>query len=223
MLGLLLVLLAQVSTEGKPPPIAGITLRTKAILDRLEEPVDLAFPKETPLDEVLQHIRRSARKAPDDRLIPIYPDPLGFQRSEKTTLFPVTIAAKGIRAKDAFTQLLEPLGLSYIVKDDLLIISDPQGIRRELGEVAVQAADASPATRALLARLEEAVRIPYPNETPLEDVLAYLARAAAKPSDDRGVKFIVVPNGLKEAGSSLSSTITMELEGVPSRLHSGCC
>src|SRR4051812_5383387 len=47
--------------------------------------------------------------------------------------------------------------------------------------------------------------IPYPNETPLEDVLAYLARADARPSDDRGIRFIVVPNGLKEAGRRLQA------------------
>ena len=60
---------------------------------------------------------------------------------------PVTMNEKGIPAKHALTRALAPLGWAYIVKDDVLIISDPQGIERERRELALQACDASPASQ----------------------------------------------------------------------------
>jgi hypothetical protein len=97
----------------------------------------------------------------------------------------------------------------------VLIISDPKGIERERNEVAVRACDASPATQALLARLEEPVRMPFIPETPLNGLLDYLERATAKPPDGRGIAILVVPDGLEEVGRTLDSTMTMDLEGVP--------
>jgi hypothetical protein len=215
MLGLLLILLAQAEPATKPAPAAEVTPRTKAILARLEQPIAIEFPQEWPLNEVLRHIKRSSTKGPDDPGIPIYVEPLGLQRVDKSLLFPVTISAKAIRAKDALARILNPLGLAYIVKDDVLFISNPEGIRRERGEVAVRAGDASPATMALLARLEEPVAMPFAHETPLGDVLAYLKRATAGRPLHRGIEILVVPEGLKEAEVTLQWTIEMDLEGVP--------
>ena len=128
---------------------------------------------------------------------------------------PVTMNEKGIPAKHALTRALAPLGWAYIVKDDVLIISDPQGIERERRELALQACDASPASQALIARLEEPVRIPFPNETPLEDVLTYLKQATARPPNVPPIKILVVPEGLREVQQSLTSPILVDLEGVP--------
>ena len=95
----------------------------------------------------------------------------------------------------------------------MLIISDPRGIERERKEVAVQACDASPASQALMARLEEPVRMPFPNETPLATSSSYLKRATAQPPDDRRIEILVVPDGLEEVEKSLDSTMNMDLEG----------
>jgi cyanophycinase len=215
MLGLLLVLLAQPDPAAKPPPPAAPTPRTRAMLARLEERVAMPFPKETPLDDVLQHIRRVAKKGPDDLGIPIYIDPMGLQRAERSLNSTVTIDEKAIPLKDALTRVLASLRLTYIVKDDVLIVTDVQGVRQEQKEVPVQACDATPATNALMARLEEPVKMPFGNETPLSDVLGYLERATAKPPDDQGIKVLVIPAGLEEVERSLNSTIQVDLEGVP--------
>jgi hypothetical protein len=158
MLGVLLVLLAQVEPATKPPPAADVTPRMKAILAKLEEPVAVVFPKKVTLDEVLQHIQRATKNGPNDPGIPIYIDPLGLQRAARSLNTTVTINEKSLPLKDSLARVLTSLGMAYIVKDDVLIISDPRGIERERNEVGVRGCDASPATKALLARLEEVER-----------------------------------------------------------------
>lgn len=213
MLGLLLILLAQGNPAAKPPPTTEVTLRTKAILVRLEEPIAMEFPKEVALEDVLDHIKRSARRGPNDPGIPIYIDPPALWRAGRTLSASVSMNEKAIPLKDALTRVLAPL--TYIVKDDVLIISDPWGIERERQEAAVRACDASPASQALMARLEEPVRIPFRNETPLVDVLTYLKQVTAQPPHDQPIEILVVPDGIKELKSSLQATIQVDLEGVP--------
>jgi hypothetical protein len=217
MLGLLLVLLAQIDPAAKSPSTAGVTPRTKAILAQLEKPVDMMF--EVPLEFVLQGIRSASKKGPGDPGLPIYVDPYGLQRADKTMTSTVTITT-GVTSprspRDALDRALTSLGMAYIVKDDVLIISDPRGIERERQEVAIRACDASPASQALIARLAEPVRIPFYEETPLDVVLAYLKRATAQPPHDRPIEILVVPDGLNEVKMSLNSTIrNLDLEGVP--------
>jgi hypothetical protein len=215
MLGLLLMLLAQVDPAVKPPPFAEPTPRTRAILARLEERVAMPFPKEMPLDDVLKHIRRVAKKGPDDRGIPIDIDPLGLQRAGRSLNSTVTIDEKAIPLKDALIRVLAALRMAYIVKDDVLIITDGTGVRREQKEVPVQACDTTPATRAIMARLEEPVKMPFFTETPLFDILDYVKEATATSPDDPGIKILVNPERLDEVKHSLNSTVIIELEGVP--------
>jgi hypothetical protein len=215
MFGLILVLIAQTKSAANPTPPSDLTPRTRAILQRLEEPISMEFPKEVPLEDVLVHFRRSLRKGLDEPAIPIHIDVHAIERTGRTMTSPVRLNEKAIAAKCALTRALVPLGWAYIVKDDVLIISDPQGIERERRERAVRACDASPASQALIARLEEPVRIPFPNETPLEDVLAYLQRATARSPDVPPIKVLLVPDGLREVRQSLASPIQADLEGVP--------
>ncbi len=218
----------------KPPQGAEISPRTKAILAKLEEPLALEFPNEVPLDDVLQHIKRATKKGPNDLGIPIYVDPLGLLEAgildpklsidemkvldlSWKTMARVTINEKGLPLKDTLARVLTSLGLAYMVKDDVLIISDPGSIRRERKELAVQACDASPETKALLARLEKPVKMPFPSSTPLGDVLEYLKQVTKDPPGNRAMEFLVVPSGLEEAQRTLNSTVRMDLEGVPLR------
>ena len=59
--------------------------------------------------------------------------------------------------------------------------------------------------------------MPFPNSTPLGDVLEYLKQVAKDPPGDRAMEFLVVPSGLEEAERTLNSTVRMDLEGVPLR------
>jgi RNA polymerase sigma factor (sigma-70 family) len=193
---------------------AEITPRTKAILARLEEPIAMEFPREVPLDDVVQQINRATRKGPNEPGIPIYVDPPGLLKGWRVDATG-TIHDKGLALKDALVRLLRPFGVAFIVKDDVLIISDRWSIQDERNAVAIQACDASPESRVLLARLEKPVIMEFPDDTPLGDVLAYLKAATEDPPGDRAMEVLVIPAGLAEAGKTLNSPIRMDLERVP--------
>jgi RNA polymerase sigma factor (sigma-70 family) len=71
-------------------------------------------------------------------------------------------------------------------------------------------------TQEILEKLEGKVALSFPNETPLEDVLKYIRTATADPGG-QGIPVYVDPIGLQEAGKTLASTVSIDLEGVPLR------
>ena len=204
MLCVILLLLAQVDPATKPLPTGQVTTRTKAILARLDEPVALNLPELTFLESILESAQRATKKGPNDPGIPIYIDPIGLRRAECTLYSTVMIpTTRAVSLKDTFARAFRPLRLAYIVKDDVLIISDPRGIERERNEVGVRACDASPATRALLARLEQPVTMSFPAETPLDEMLDYLEQVTAKTSRGSGDR---VPRGPEGARGGTEDT-----------------
>jgi hypothetical protein len=214
MIVMLLILFAQAEPKAKATP-AEISPRTKVILARLDERVPMDFPKETPLDDVLQYIKWSDAKGPTDRGLPIYIDPLGLQEVSRSLNSTIAIRVKGSPLKDSLRKVLSQANLAYCVKDDVLFISSPQGIIREQKSTAAPALDDSPRTKAVLAQLEEPIAIPLRNETPLDDVLDYIKTATRKSPDDPGIPILIVPSGLVETERSLNSTVQMDLENVP--------
>ncbi|HMB06498.1 MAG TPA: hypothetical protein VKP69_22530 [Isosphaeraceae bacterium] len=96
--------------------------KTKSILAKLEEPISMAFPNETPLEDVLKYIK-SATQGPNDTGIPIYVDPVGLNEAEKTMTSPVMLDLEGVPLKTTLRLLLKQLGLTYTVKDGLLTIT----------------------------------------------------------------------------------------------------
>jgi RNA polymerase sigma factor (sigma-70 family) len=117
---------AAISSVDKSP-------RNQAILKTLDEPVTLHFAVETPLEEVLKHIKDNL-KGPDGKKLPIYVDPEGLQEAEKTMASPVTIDLEDIPLKFSLRLVLKQLGLAYCVRDGVLIISSVEGIQQELKE-----------------------------------------------------------------------------------------
>jgi RNA polymerase sigma factor (sigma-70 family) len=73
-----------------------------------------------------------------------------------------------------------------------------------------------PKSQAILAKLEEPVSMSFANETPLEDVLKYIKQATSEPNSP-GIPIYVDPVGLQEAEKTITSTIQLDLEGVPLR------
>jgi hypothetical protein len=71
-----------------------------------------------------------------------------------------------------------------------------------------------PKTRAILAKLEQPVTMSFANETPLEEVLKYV-KAVTQGPNDNGLPIYVDPVGLNEAGKTMASPVTLDLEGVP--------
>jgi RNA polymerase sigma factor (sigma-70 family) len=76
--------------------------------------------------------------------------------------------------------------------------------------------DKDPRSRKVLAKLEEPISMSFANETPLDDVLKYIKQATTT-RDYGGIPIYVDPLGLQEAERSLTSTILIDLEGIPLR------
>jgi len=74
-----------------------------------------------------------------------------------------------------------------------------------------------PQSRRILAKLEEPLAMNFANETPLEDVLKYIKEATKSSELPNGIAIYMDPIGLQEAEKSVTSTIVMDLEGVPLR------
>jgi hypothetical protein len=79
---------------------------------------------------------------------------------------------------------------------------------------AVDLLDRDPKTKSILAKLEEPISMSFANETPLEDVLKYIKSATQGPNDT-GIPIYVDPVGLNEAEKTMTSPVTLDLEGVP--------
>ncbi len=195
-------------------PATQLSPRTRAILARLDEPISLPFPDSAPFDDVLRYIKNVTKKARKDPDIPIYIDPLGLYEAQSTLTSTVRIDVQAVPLKLSLRQVLGQLGLAYVVKDDVIFISSPKGVDREQKKTAVVAADALPGTKLVLAKLEEPISMSFANEAPLEDVLQYI-RAATKRPNEPEIRFLLDPNGLREVEKSPSSTVQLEIEGVP--------
>ena len=64
--------------------------------------------------------------------------------------------------------------------------------------------------------LEKPIPLKFPTETPLEDVLKYL-KEQLKGKGGKSVPIYVDPRGLEEAEKTMTSPITIDIEGVPLR------
>jgi RNA polymerase sigma factor (sigma-70 family) len=113
---------------------------TRAILAKLEEPVAMAFPDETPLEDVLKYIQ-AATEGPDKKRLPIYVEPAGLSQAEKTLTSPITLDLEGVPLKTTLRLVLKQLDLAYCVRDGVLIISSVNGIQQELLEAQSSAPD----------------------------------------------------------------------------------
>jgi hypothetical protein len=93
-----------------------------------------------------------------------------------------------------------------------------------IGELLTLLADAGqvlpedrPLAQSTPARLEQTISMSFPNETPLDDVLKYIKSATQGPNDT-GIPIYVDPIGLNETGKTMTSPVTLDLEGVPLRI-----
>jgi hypothetical protein len=112
----------RIKEYGRAQDLRDPDSKTKAILSKLEQPVTMAFPNETPLEDVLKYIKVMTQ-GPNDSGIPIYVDPVGLNEASRTLLSPVTLELEGVPLKTTLRLLLKQLGLTYTVKDGLLTIT----------------------------------------------------------------------------------------------------
>jgi hypothetical protein len=74
--------------------------------------------------------------------------------------------------------------------------------------------DGSPKTKAILAKLDEVVAMNLAHETPLEDVLKFIKSITEK-GNQPGIPIYIDPVGLQDAEKTLTSTVQLDLDGVP--------
>jgi serine/threonine protein kinase len=200
------------------PPEVKILRPALPALTRLQQPIPMRFPNATPLTDVLRYIKKATKKGTDDPGLAIYLDPLGFQEAEKTFMSTVMIDVDGIPLETTLAEILKQLGLAYVVKDGALFVSSRNGVERERRkpEKEIRAFDATPKTKAVLARLELPVSMPFVNETPLDRVLAHITRATTSPTHT-GIPIYVEQRGLQVVERNMLSTVWIDLDGVPLR------
>src|SRR5262249_17446115 len=97
--------------------------KTRAILAALRKRLVMSFPSETPLEDVLKHIKSATRSQELPEGIPIYVDPIGLQEAEKSMSSTVILDLKGVALRETLRLALKQLGLLYGVKDGLLSIT----------------------------------------------------------------------------------------------------
>jgi len=75
-----------------------------------------------------------------------------------------------------------------------------------------------PRSKLILTKLDDLVAMKFADEAPLGDVLKHIKEATKSSEMPNGIPIYVDPIGLQEAEKSLTSTITIDLEGVPLRV-----
>lgn len=168
------LLLAQARTPkpktvpATPPTHPGTKLgpgqdpKSQAILRKLEEPVAMSFPNETPLEDLLKYIKQ-ATQGPKDSGIPIYVDPQGLQEADKTLTSPIQLDLEGIPLRRTLQLALRQLDLVYFVDDGILVITSEQSEDKGL-----------PPSRAEPAPITEKLERFDRGDMSLEEMKAYL-------------------------------------------------
>jgi RNA polymerase sigma factor (sigma-70 family) len=105
------------NNSGKDP-------QSRRILGKLDEPIHMRFLEETPLDEVLKHIREATKSAEFPKGIPIYVDPFGLDKADKTLQSTVRdIDLDGVPLRRTLQLALAQLEMVYLVDDGMLYIT----------------------------------------------------------------------------------------------------
>ena len=103
------------------------------MLKILEKPIAMRFAVETPLEDVLKHIKQ-ATTAPKSSGLPIYIDPEGLKDAQADLHSAVRIDLEGVPLKTSLRLILKQLGLAYCIRDGVLIVSSVQAVHDELQE-----------------------------------------------------------------------------------------
>jgi hypothetical protein len=102
--------------------------RTAQALKKLDEPIAISFPEETPFNEVLKYIRK-ATTTPSFPGIPIFVDPAALQEVDRLLTSPVRIDLEGVPLRTSLRLIAEQLRLAYYVNEGNVIVSSPKIIQ----------------------------------------------------------------------------------------------
>ena len=122
------------------PPIANglwsdsnnTTAANARIHQLLNQPLPMHFNEETPLEDVLNHIKK-ATSGKDGKGIPIYVDPIGLSEADKTMASTIrNIELDGVPLRVTLRLCLNQLDLAFGVTDGYLLITSKESIDEAL-------------------------------------------------------------------------------------------
>ena len=115
------------SAEGFFVSSASAAKANDWIFSALERTVPMHFPEDTPIEDVVAHVKEATKSA-DGRVLPIYFDPIGLQEAERSTTSVVHLDLEGVPLKTTLLLCLKQLGLGYWVRDGVLVITAEQSV-----------------------------------------------------------------------------------------------
>ncbi len=116
------------SLRSRFPALAGPTAASNArIIEELERPIPMEFPRKTPLSAVLAYLKKST-SPPNGPGIPIYLDPVGLAEAERTPDSTIAIELRGVPLKVSLAIALGQVGMGYIVEDGMLRITSAESM-----------------------------------------------------------------------------------------------
>lgn len=128
------------SPVARPQP--GTDPRSRQLLARLEEPIAMAFPNGTPLEDVLQYIKQATMNDEWPEGIQIYLDtsPLEAYEDEKPVSLlkrPITMDLSGVPLRRILKLIADQLDMGYGVKDGMVTIFAPDLRRKNWRELLI--------------------------------------------------------------------------------------
>ena len=103
--------------------------KTARLLTKLDEPIRMPFPVDTPLIEVFKYIKR-ATTTPSFAGIAISVDPAALQEVDRSLTSPIRIDLVGVPLKTSLRMIAEQLRLAYYVNEGNVTVSSPKIIRQ---------------------------------------------------------------------------------------------
>jgi hypothetical protein len=188
---------------------------TKAVLSRLDQPIPMMFPEPTPLERVLDFIKKHTT-GKNDSGMPIYVERSGLREVGRSLTSPVTIDLENIPLKDTLELLLDQLDLDYCVKDGLLFISTKSSVANERAQLIGASTDDSVESRGIASKFNEPIAMKFPDKTMLKDVQSHLAKAL-KGQKSTPLKVSLDLKDLQKRENAGVVTVSMDVEGVPLR------
>jgi hypothetical protein len=112
---------------GSPPNrLEGLWVfdpRRSAMNAALDRRLEMSFPRETPLEDVLSYIKASTRSEALPDGIPIYVDPDGLTEAEKTMQSGVSLEMKDLPLWMSLPLILRQIDLTCVIDSDLVTIT----------------------------------------------------------------------------------------------------
>jgi hypothetical protein len=103
---------------------AFVAIKNQLIMKKLDQPIPIHFPEDTPFEEVLRHIRRATADTYFPG-IPMYVDPVGLRNADKSMTSSVrNLDWDAIPVRDGLRVCLSQLDLGFSIRSGYVLISD---------------------------------------------------------------------------------------------------